>query len=49
MLNRSEEFREGYYAYLDDVPQSNNPYTGSDQDREHEDWDAGWHEAAWDD
>jgi hypothetical protein len=49
MLNRSEEFREGYHAYLDDVPRSDNPYNGSDQDQEHEDWDDGWHEAAWDD
>jgi hypothetical protein len=42
----SEEYSEGYDAYCEDIPQQDNPYHNED---EHDDWDQGWLDAAWDD
>lgn len=52
MNGRSEEYREGYYAYLDGESRDKNPYpcyADESLNTPHDDWNDGWNEAAWDD
>lgn len=52
MINRSEEYQEGYRAYLNDEGRDSNPYSYYDDESLNQpanDWDEGYMEAAWDD
>lgn len=52
MLNRSDEFWEGYDAYQDGQSRDSNPYPNyldEPRTQPRDDWHEGWDEAAWDD
>ena len=45
----SDQFWEGYHAYLEGISLRDNPYPNVDDAYEQDEWDAGWNQAQMDD